>query len=550
MPWSDEPGGGFTSAAATPWLPFGDLAACNVAAQRDDPGSVLHLVRDLIALRKRSPELTSGSYEPLPAPAGAWAWRRGERFVVALNLSDADVTVDGRRRAGRDRDRPRARRRRTVARLGLARLGRRTRASRECERRPGAASRRRGPGSDPAFGAGVPALRPLLSEEGWAYASLPPQEPGDPGRFHALFGRDSLITALQVLPAAPEVARATLRALAARQGRAVDAETDEEPGKILHEYRPVAARVVRRGRLAGARRRAPLLRHAPTRRAGSSSCSRRSATRGSRAELEPAWRAAAGWLGGALDAGGGLVRYGPRRGTGGLAQQGWRDAIAPVEHHPEGAGIVRPDGSEPAPPLADADCQAAAVAALDALARLDPGGGWARSARARAAGARTAASRLGGRRRGRWRSRATARPCRARARSSAGCCGRARSRARRPRPRPSGWSQPDVLTPFGLRTLSSEHPAFRPRAYHRGARLAVRLLARLGRAARRRPRRRRPSASARACSRRSTASAARPSSTPSSAGGELEPVPVANRVQAWTVGARWAFEHDWDGRPR
>ncbi len=30
--------------------------------------------------------------------------------------------------------------------------------------------------------------------------------------------------------------------------------------------------------------------------------------------------------------------------------------------------------------------------------------------------------------------------------------------------------------------------------------------------------------------------------------GEPEPVPIANRVQAWTVGARWALEHDWDGR--
>ena len=69
----------------------------------------------------------------------------------------------------------------------------------------------------------VAGLEPLLSDEGWAYASLPPQEPGDPGRFHALFGRDSLITALQVLPAAPDVARATLRALAARQGRVVGA---------------------------------------------------------------------------------------------------------------------------------------------------------------------------------------------------------------------------------------------------------------------------------------------------------------------------------------
>src|SRR5215216_4108105 len=86
----------------------------------------------------------------------------------------------------------------------------------------------------------VAPLDPLLSDEGWAYASLPPQEPGDPGRFHALFGRDSLITALQVLPVAPEVARATLRALASRQGRVEDPETDEEPGKIPHEYRPVA----------------------------------------------------------------------------------------------------------------------------------------------------------------------------------------------------------------------------------------------------------------------------------------------------------------------
>ena len=56
---------------------------------------MLHLVRDLIALRRRERELTSGSYEQLPAPAGAWAWRRGDAFAVALNLSGAEVTVDG-----------------------------------------------------------------------------------------------------------------------------------------------------------------------------------------------------------------------------------------------------------------------------------------------------------------------------------------------------------------------------------------------------------------------------------------------------------------------
>jgi alpha-glucosidase len=95
MPWADEPGGGFTTADATPWLPFGDLAACNVAAQRADPESVLNLVRDLIALRKQHGELSTGAYATLPAPAGAWAWRRGERFAVALNLSDAEVAVEG-----------------------------------------------------------------------------------------------------------------------------------------------------------------------------------------------------------------------------------------------------------------------------------------------------------------------------------------------------------------------------------------------------------------------------------------------------------------------
>src|SRR5215470_159226 len=65
----------------------------------------------------------------------------------------------------------------------------------------------------------VDGLASVLSDEGWAYASAPSVEPGDPGRFHALFGRDSLITALQVLPARPDVARATLRATWRRPGR-------------------------------------------------------------------------------------------------------------------------------------------------------------------------------------------------------------------------------------------------------------------------------------------------------------------------------------------
>lgn len=51
------------------------------------------------------------------------------------------------------------------------------------------------------------------------------------------FGRDSLITSIQMLMVNPEIARGTLRYLAEHRGRKVDQEREEEPGKILHEQR-------------------------------------------------------------------------------------------------------------------------------------------------------------------------------------------------------------------------------------------------------------------------------------------------------------------------
>ena len=84
----------------------------NVEAQREDPGSVLHLVRDLIALRRARSDLRDGAYETLPAPDGAWAWRRGAGTAVAVNLGDAPVSVEGLDGPRARRDGPRARRRR------------------------------------------------------------------------------------------------------------------------------------------------------------------------------------------------------------------------------------------------------------------------------------------------------------------------------------------------------------------------------------------------------------------------------------------------------
>ena len=106
MPWASEPGGGFTAGPRT-WLPLGDLAR-NVADQRRDPRSTLHLTRDLIALRREREELSRGAYATLAAPEGAWAYRRGDRHAVALNLSADAVEVEGLAGVvlvGTDRDR-------------------------------------------------------------------------------------------------------------------------------------------------------------------------------------------------------------------------------------------------------------------------------------------------------------------------------------------------------------------------------------------------------------------------------------------------------------
>jgi glycogen debranching enzyme len=376
----------------------------------------------------------------------------------------------------------------------------------------------------------------LLSEEGWAYASTPPAEEGDPGRFHALFGRDSLITALQILPERPDVARATLRALAGRQGRVDDPETDEEPGKILHEYRPVAD--PRFAELGWPVRDGALLYY------GSSDSTSwflvlldALGDAALVAELEGAWRAAGAWLGRALETGGGFVRYGPRTAPGGLVQHGWRDAVAPVEDHPYGAGIVRPDGSAPSAPLADADTQAAAHAALRALERLDPGGGWAECAAAlrRAVAAAFgpdvmaiegdgtpvpgAGSQLG------WLL------------WSGALEGDAADAAA------ERLVAPDILTPYGMRTLSSDHPAFDPHAYHRGSVWPFdNWLGWLGlRAAGR-------DAGAERVRRGVLAALDELGRAPElyavTGSGGLEAVAMSNRVQAWTVGARWAFEQE------
>ncbi|WP_442781172.1 amylo-alpha-1,6-glucosidase [Arthrobacter sp. MMS18-M83] len=55
--------------------------------------------------------------------------------------------------------------------------------------------------------------------------------------FMALFGRDSLLASIMIVPLDPTLALGTLQTLADRQGTAVDPLTEEQPGRILHEVR-------------------------------------------------------------------------------------------------------------------------------------------------------------------------------------------------------------------------------------------------------------------------------------------------------------------------
>jgi glycogen debranching enzyme len=374
----------------------------------------------------------------------------------------------------------------------------------------------------------------VLSDEGWAYASAPPVEPGDPGRFHALFGRDSLITALQLLPARPEIASATLHALAARQGARDDPGTLEEPGKIGHEFRaaPPAGFVEAGWPESGE------FRYYGT--ADATAWFEVVLAASGETGLEEAGRAAAGWLARTLDAGGGLLRHSPGSLPGGLAQQGWRDTMDAAADA-GGGGYVRADGSNPEPPLADADTQAVTFAALRAVGRMTGDPEWTRRAAALRAllsvryGPEVmaleagdvpvpgAGSQLG------WLLWADALEPEAAEDAAARLC------------------EPDILTAHGLRTLASGDPGFGAAKYHRGAvwpfdswlgwgglraagrpeeaeRVRVGVLAaldRLGRA---------------------------PELYAVERDGSLAPIPLSNRVQAWTIGARWALEHAWDGR--
>jgi glycogen debranching enzyme len=174
--------------------------------------------------------------------------------------------------------------------------------------------------------------------------------------FVALFGRDSLIAALQVLPYDPSIAAATLRLLAARQGTGHDEYREEEPGRILHELR------------LGEYAHMGLIPHTPY--YGSIDATplwlcllgHHASWTGELElfrELRPHVDAALAWIDGALDADGFLAYDGG--GHGKLVNQGWKDS---------GDGIVDADGALARPPIRLVEVQGYVYEAYRQMAAL------------------------------------------------------------------------------------------------------------------------------------------------------------------------------------
>lgn len=142
--------------------------------------------------------------------------------------------------------------------------------------------------------------------------------------YFTLFGRDSLWAARMLLPLGTDLARGTLRTLAARQGTRTDPATAEQPGKILHELRrasfPVGEGVTLPPLYYGTIDATPLW-----------VCLLHDAWRwGMAAEdveaLMPAAEAALAWMADSGDADGdGFLEYVDESGHG-LANQGWKDS--------------------------------------------------------------------------------------------------------------------------------------------------------------------------------------------------------------------------------
>ena len=281
--------------------------------------------------------------------------------------------------------------------------------------------------------------------------------------FATLFGRDSILTALSILPFNPSVAAGTLRTLARFQGTEVNPDRDEQPGKIIHEMRSGEMAVTGEipfGRYYGSVDSTPLFLWLYGRYVAATGDLKLAN------ELWPNVERALAWIDnyGDVDHDGYVeyIRETPR----GLSNQGWKDSFDSISHA---------DGTLARAPIALAEVQgyvyAAYIAIADVASRLNRNAVATRLAD-RAQALRTNFTRDF------WLEPestvalaldADKRPCRVMTSNAAhamacGLLDRDREAALAPR-----LLAADMFSGWGVRTLSANEKRYNPMSYHNGS---------------------------------------------------------------------------------